>query len=491
MGVMRFRVFPTQRITEVMASRAYLSGIDRVSWPVRTSVEGGELVIQRLASDAACLNVPWPVEGHGTLTLSSGTLIEQDEPYQLPLELARGTIAQVRNQLSDWQVIGLTVPAAVSAKLAEAGEQFSWAAVTQEEPAASAEHAEAAIRSALAAGDLLAAAYSEQALGARRRNGGNRATFLGANLGATLLDDAAARQFLLSFNAAQTPLRWHDVEASEGHFSWTTSDKQIQWCRTHGLKVLVGPLLSLDRHALPDWLYLFEDDFDSLMDFVSALVRATVERYRGNVDYWICAGRVNGSEALDLSEQKRLRLVARSIELVRALDPHTPALVSFDRPWAEYMRQRESDFPPLHFADALARADLGLAGLFLEVNAGWSPGGTHLRHAVDFNRQLDAWSLLGLPLWMSLSVPSGHAEDPLARHKESLPGESWTPAAQRAWAARFVPLSLAKPMVQGVVWNQLNDSQPHDFPHGGLFDVGGKPKPALRTLAAIRKAYVK
>ena len=41
MGLMRFRVFPTERITEEMVQQAYLSGIDRVSWPVRTSVEGG------------------------------------------------------------------------------------------------------------------------------------------------------------------------------------------------------------------------------------------------------------------------------------------------------------------------------------------------------------------------------------------------------------------------------------------------------------------
>ena len=34
---------------------------------------------------------------------------------------------------------------------------------------------------------------------------------------------------------------------------------------------------------------------------------------------------------------------------------------------------------------------------------------------------------------------------------------------------------MAKPAVQGVIWNQLRDNQPHDFPHGGLFDalIGG------------------
>ena len=131
MGLMRFRVFPTERITEEMVQQAYLSGIDRVSWPVRTSVEGGELVLQRSVSDSANLHVPWPVEGYGRLTLASGTLMERPEPYLLPLEIARGTLVQVRNQLSDWQVIGLSVPEAVQTKLAEAVEQFSWAVVAR------------------------------------------------------------------------------------------------------------------------------------------------------------------------------------------------------------------------------------------------------------------------------------------------------------------------------------------------------------------------
>ncbi len=89
MGMMRFRVFPAERNTEHLARRAYLSGIDRTSWPVRTAVEGDLLLLQRSVSDSANLQAPWPVEGHGELTLSSGSLIERDEPYLLPLELAR------------------------------------------------------------------------------------------------------------------------------------------------------------------------------------------------------------------------------------------------------------------------------------------------------------------------------------------------------------------------------------------------------------------
>jgi hypothetical protein len=491
MGLMRFRVVPTQRITEEMVQQAYLSGSDRVSWPVRTSVAGGELILQRSVSDSAALHVPWPIEDYGPVTLATASLMERPEPYLLPLELARGTIVQVRNQLSEWQVIGLSVPAAVFAKLAEAMARFSWAVVEQENPTTAAEHAEAAIRAALSAGDMLTAAYVEQALAARRRNGGKLASLIGANLGAKLLDDYSARQFLLSFNTAEVPISWRDAETTEGNYSWTVSDAQIEWCRNHGLKVIAGPLLLLDPHALPDWFYLFEDDFESVLDFTKGFVRAAVERYRGQVDYWVCAGRVNTSDVLSLSEAERLQLVARTIELVRSLDPDTPVLVSFDQPWAEYMRQRESDFPPLHFADALNRAGLGLSGLMLEINVGYSPDGTLPRHALEFNRLLDTWSLLGMPLWLSVCAPSGYHEDPLALHKSALSPGSWSPTAQQAWAARFVPLALAKPMVQGIVWNQLLDGQPHDFPHGGLFDDRVQAKPALRTLAAIRQACLK
>ncbi len=131
MGMMRFRVFPRERITEEMAQQAYLSGLDRTPWPVRTSIEGGQILFQRSVSDSANVHVPWPVEGYGQLTLTSGSLMERPEPYWLPLELARGTIVQVRNQLSDWEVIGLAVPAAVHTKLAAAVERFSRAAVEQ------------------------------------------------------------------------------------------------------------------------------------------------------------------------------------------------------------------------------------------------------------------------------------------------------------------------------------------------------------------------
>jgi len=486
MGVMRFHIHPVESITADMVQQAYLSGMDRVSWPVRASIEGEILALQRSVSDSANLYIPWPVEGHGQMMLMTGSLVERAEPYQLPLELARGTIAQIRNQLAEWQIVGLTVPAAVNTQVTEAVQQFSQAVVLQGNQVVSTRCSTNALRAALSAANLLAAAYVEQLSALRRRNGSEHDILVGADLGTSLLDDRSAKQFLMSFNAAQVPICWRDTEATEENFSWTTSDTQIEWCRTHGLKVLAGPLLMLAPHALPDWLCLFEDDFESLFHCVSAFVRAAVNRYRGAVDGWICAGRANASDVLSLSEQEELRLVARSVELVHSLDPDTPAIVSFDQPWAEYMSRRHSDFPPLHFADVLTRANLGLGGLMLEVNLGYHPGGTLPRHPLEFNRQLDMWSMLGLPLWLSISTPSDSRNDPMAERKTAISSGNWNAAAQKAWVAQYVPLMLAKPTVQGVIWNQLRDGVPHEFPHGGCVDARGQAKPALRELASLR-----
>ncbi len=491
MGLMRFLVAAPEHIAEETLAEAYMSGIDRTPWPVQTSLEGSLLLLEREVSESANVHVPWVVAGHGLLTLATGTLIEQSQPYLLPVELARGTINQLRNQLFDWQMIGLSVPAGVTEKLVEAIGHFSWAAVQQDEPEVAATLSQQALAAALDASQLLASAYAEQALTVRRRGTGKLASLLGADLENWLLDTATAKHFLATFNTAVVPICWREVEASEGEFSWAVSDSQIEWCRVHGIKVCAGPLIQLDARSLPDWLFLWEDDFDNLTASMAEFMRAAVTRYRGKVDLWQGAGRLNTADVLPLSEEERLQLAARAIKLVHTLDPDTPVLISLDQPWSEYMSRREIDFPPLHFADALVRAGLELKGLILEVNLGCGANCTLPRTPLEFSRQLDYWSLLGLPLYLAITVPSGTGEDALAQRRVTLPPGTCTPHSQQAWIARYAPLILAKPAVQGILWNQLRDSVPHDFPHGGLLDERCQAKPALRTLAAIRQTLLK
>ena len=296
-----------------------------------------------------------------------------------------------------------------------------------------------------------------------------------------------------SFNTALIPMNWQDVESAQGKPNWTVSDAQLAWCHQQGLHVHAGPLLRLDAHGLPDWLYLWEGDFENILSFANEHVERMVHRYRGKVNVWHCASRVNTGSVLSLREVDKQRLAVRAIEIVRKVDPATPVIMTFDQPWAEYMNREEVE-PPTYFAELLCRAGIGLSGIGLEINLGYYPGGTYPRDMLDFNILLDRWSVLGLPLFLLLTVPSSDQPDKLARVEcKTISGASTgscTQGSQNLWISRFLPLLLAKPIVQGIVWNQLQDSQPHDFPHGGLFDAAGSPKSALTTLAALRKAHL-
>ena len=198
---------------------------------------------------------------------------------------------------------------------------------------------------------------------------------------------------------------------------------------------------------------------------------------------------MNTAQVLRMNEEEKLRMVAWVASRIKQLDPDRPQMIAIDQPWGEY-QGAAVDVSPLQFADALVPRRLDLKAIFLEMNFGCFDGGTLLRSEPELNRLLDYWSLLGLPLVAGLSMPSSDGEDALARRRIDFSPGSWSPAAQQDWTARYVPLMLGKPWVQAVVWNQFDDSQPHDFPHAGLLGPQGQVKPALRALAALRAAHI-
>jgi hypothetical protein len=490
MGAMRFQTDSAESIPPACIPHIYIAGLDRIPLPSRIRLEDGMLSIERSGSESVVLYVPWEVPGHGVLVVATGTLRERPEPYRLPLELARGKIGQVRNQLGDWQLVGLTVPADVVGRLGEATRELSGAIAEISDAVQSCQRAERALQLALDAGLLLSLSYSEQALMIRRRATPRLPTWLGANLGHTLLDDYTAGQFLQTFNAACVPLLWREIETNEGSYYWDIADQQIEWCLAHKLTVCAGPLIYLEEKGIPDWLYVCDGDSESLIEFASEFVQATVNRYRGKVDLWIAAGRINTANLLSLSEEDKVRLTAHTIELIKSVDPSAQLTVSFDQPWAEYLCRRPNDFPPLHFADALLRAGLGLNCLMLEINVGYTPDGTLGRDPLEFARQIDCWSQLEVPLMTALTVPSDADADPLAQRRNTTLSKTWSSADQQVWINRYLPLLLARPSVHGILWNQLRDSEPHAFPHGGLFDIRRHPKPSLRQLGSLRQAHL-
>jgi hypothetical protein len=489
MGQMRFIIPRPERVVARAEEQAYLAGAEGIPWECRTTIEVDAMLIDRETRESGYLYFPWKVAGRGLVMLVSGSLMERSRAYNLPVELARGTLNRIRNQATAWQAAGMTLPTDLQPLLAQATAQFARAATSQAHPQAAADLADEAIRVGLEGVDLLAREYTQQVLAIRRSHQSPLGTLLGVRLQAPLSANAAVN-FQAAFNTALIGAPWHQIESKQGTFEWDATDKIVQWCKDQNIRILMGPLVLLDRHLLPDWLFL-DDGFEEVQASILEYLDAVVERYRGKVQVWHVAARLNQDGAFGFSEEQRLRLVVEAVDRVRRLDVRTPLVVSFDQPWGESIVRQDQELTPLHFADTLVRGELGLAGVGLEINFGYWPGGTLPRDPLDVSRQLDRWTQLGVPLMAFLSAPSSQANDAKALHPArplpDLADGKLTPAWQQGLIQWLVPLIAAKQSIQAIVWDGWHDNQLHEWPHSGLCDSKGKPKPAMQALIDLRR----
>ena len=495
MGQIRFRVYDRERISEIARSAVYMCGLEEIPWRSRTFWDGELLVVERLESESGRVHVPWRTDGGTTLFLATSTLMERPEPYLLEVELARGLVHAIRQQLAQWEPLGLAIGSDFREALGEARRLFSRAAISQDDVKSSGELACGAIHGALGVARWLGRIYTEQALQSRRQSPRPLTTLVGVDLGPEPPRPQVVGELGGAFNLVAVSTAWRQIEAHEGTRDWQVTDAQLDWAARAGMKVCSGPILRMDGQGFPDWMYLWAGDFDNLLAFMLDHVRSVVSRYRGRVHVWHVASRINSGTALSLEEDEKLRVVAEATQTIRQLDPRTPIVASFDRPWGEYLAEEDRELAPLQFADALIRADLGIVGVGLEIAEGYWPDGSFRRHALAHSRLFDQWSLLGVPLVLLLTAPSAESPDPLARRGNSVvdrPAAVEDPQSdpQAAWVEEIVPLALAKNFVQVLIWNQLDDSAPHELPHGGLFRRDGGPKSALESLRRIRRMHL-
>src|SRR5262245_46541734 len=86
-----------------------VGGQDIMPFRTQLSIAPGRLNVTRGTDESGYLIAPWDVDGAGRLMVSSPTVIERPQPYQLQLELARGKVNQIRMQCADWVMGGLTM----------------------------------------------------------------------------------------------------------------------------------------------------------------------------------------------------------------------------------------------------------------------------------------------------------------------------------------------------------------------------------------------
>lgn len=496
MGTMTF-LLPagiTPEASRELERACVAGGPDSMPWPTGVRLAPSELAVQRSVNESGSLVVPWTIDSRGQLMGSSATLMERDPAYRLVIELARGKVNQLRTQVWDWRAGGLQMTPALEDLVKRASSTFGQAVVEPDAETAGG-LAQQALDLSYQAGDQLVRTYTDQVFQIRRQRYAPLETGLGCQLGWNALADEMTQAVGQACNCVCLSLNWGGIEPVEGSYRWQSSDQLLDWAESRGLTLAGGPLIDFSSAQLPDWLWNWEHDLGSLARFMENYVATTVQRYRHRIRTWQLTAASNCGKPLSLGEDELLWLTVRLAEVARQVDPDAKIVVGIAQPWGEYMASEDRTHSPFVFADTLIRSGLNLSALDLELVMGVTPRGSYCRDLLDTSRLLDLYAILGVPLRVTLACPSAQTSDPRADPELRVAGGQWhggfTPETQAHWAEAFVALAACKPYVQAVHWTHVSDAVSHQFPHCGLFDAAGQPKPVLQQIQQIRTKYLR
>lgn len=478
--------------------QAYLTSLE--GQPIRARLQyapsTGLLFCERRSQGLAALNIPWPLRDGQKLLLRTALLPDRDVPYLLPLELARGRVADVWRKKDDWGYALAGPTEAADKEFREVRLLLAKAQTVQDSAEVAADLAEEALQRAVALGEKMALADARRGLDMRRRRGELRHVDFGCHWEPADDNPKVRERFAETFNYATVPFCWRAIEPREHEYDWKWYDDWIHWLEARGIVIKGGGLVRFSEPYLPDWVWIWENDFETIRDSVFDHVERCVQRYRGRVDYWDAATGLHVENCMNFSLDRIIEITRVCAHAVKRTDPSAKVLLDLLYPWGEYYATNQSSIWPYHYAEMCINAGVAFDGIGLQVFFGTGGRGFHCRDTLAVSDLLDRFAALGKPIHLTaVGVPSACLPDPDAvmggaQHAPGAGGvwrKPWDEMTQSDWIDEFYHIAIAKPFVAGISWRDMSDHQRHAFPHGGLLRKDGHPKIGYQRLVGVRQ----
>lgn len=453
------------------------------------------------------------------LTLQTCLLPQRETAYVLDLELARHRLMVFIAKLEEWGLSAIPADHPVLAAYERARLVFMEALTAcgsgSGEPRTSdAQIARRALGLAIQADEALALLAAERSwrardprphrrrpserkreLSAPPRNGGEIGCAVAPSACSEGLQNAAkqAADFLI------VPMRWAEIEPEEGRFDLTKIDRWLEWAKTKAaMPVAAGPVIDLGPRSAPNWLYVWEHDYESIREFAYEHAKRVITRYRRVVDRWVVASGVNENQGFALSVDQMIELTRIGTMLVRKLAPNAEVIVELNHPFGEVVASGARSLHPGLFGELVLEAGIDLDAIQVRVQMGDAEFGRSSRDLMDFSAMLDLFAHLDAPIDIVLGAPSGSIEPaPAAKPDGVLSDQAagwwrgkWGGESQADWLTEATTIAMAKSAVRTVSWQSLCDHETGvgEMKLGGLIAADGKAKPGLIRLAEAKKA---
>lgn len=489
--MLSFAVYVQGKLADkVNLGGAYVVGTDDVPLRAELSFKNGIITCKKRAAGPAGLAILWKVEGAGTILLETIRVQERERPYVLQVELARGRLLRINHKLEDWGLLDSTEAERMNAGLNEARDTLI-AALKTEEPAEAAMLGEKALALAVQASEEFSRVQARSIVTRRAQVGatGKRTIGCGAHLDPP--SDAIKKRLAGTADFVTLPITWRDIEPNEQVFNWKPLDAWVEMLVKSHIPIRASALLSFHERNVPDWLYIWETDFDAIRDLAFEHVRRIINRYGQYVQSWVVASGLHASNCFSFSFEQLVELTRVASTLTKQLSPRSASILEIASPWGEYYSRNQRTIPPLLYADMAVQSGIGFDAFGLRTEFGPGRDGHYVRDMFQVSAMLDQFAKLNKPLHITAAqVPS--APIPLkADAADAGDGGSWhggwSEATQAEWLRRFIEVAFSKPFIESVAWQTFADRADQEIPFGGLLRNDLAPKEAYRELQAVRK----
>jgi hypothetical protein len=489
-AVHRFLVFPTGgRQLPPDLRGAHLVGNDNVPLRAEIAWERDTIRATPRMQDPVGLSLLWPVPDFGTIQLQTTRLPAREAPYNLHVELARHQLMRVTVKREEWGLFDYSGMDEIAGRIDRCRDAFIQALQAADEPEVAARHADDALAQGLWAAEEMARFHAGVFLTRRHQTGGFARAFLGVGVpdgckappGANLLNNA--------FDFAYVPLVWRSLQPTEQPPQFDTLDACVKACNAAKLALRGGPLLTFGVRSVPDWMYIWENDFESIYDAAREYVERVVQRYAKQFGTWVVASGLQADNVFGFSFEQIMELTRMAATVTKQIAPRSQVLIDLNQPWGEYYARNQQTVPPLLYADMAVQSGITFDGFGLQFLFGLDSDGFHVRDPFQVSTLIDKLANLGKPLHITaLGAPSAAADT------DGSPGGQWhapwSEQVQADWLETLCEVALSKPYVETVCIAPLTDSPENIITTGGLLRADASPKPALKRIVEMRKRLI-
>lgn len=487
----RFAYFPSEhRKGPPGLLGAHLVGNDGVPVRAEITLEKGVIRCTPRMQDPLALSLLWPVHGFGTVQLQTTRLPPRETPYNLHVELARHQLMRLTVKREEWGLFDYSGMDDIAERIDACRDAFIQAIQHTDQPKVAAQHADQSLAHGLWAAEEMSRFHATIFLSRRQQAGGFARPFLGVRLGAAAHDPAVVRRVGEAFDFAYVPFVWRNIQPTEQAPTFDAVDACIKAYGGTKLALRGGPLLSFGVSSVPDWMYIWENDFESIYEAAREHVERTVRRYAKSISSWVVASGLQADNVFGFSFEQAMELTRMAATVTKQIAPRAQVLIDLTQPWGEYYARNQQTVPPLLYADMAVQSGISFDGFGLHLIFGLGSDGFHLRDPFQVSALIDRLANLGKPLHVTaLSAPA----QPVAEAGATGGGEwhaPWSEDIHADWLLALCEIALSKPYIETVCVQPLADGPDDVISNGGVLRADLAPRPALARLAELRRRLV-